>query len=93
MTLRSAKIPSVYLQLAAAPDGADIFDEAVWFACNEALGKFLDLNEFRSQAKQAKRLPKLPRQVPKSAAQHADRRQHAVHFGPGLDGLCNTHST
>jgi phage terminase large subunit-like protein len=49
--------PSVYLQLASAPDDADIFDERTWFTCNEALGKFLDLNEFRSQAKQAKRLP------------------------------------
>src|SRR6516164_7722282 len=35
--------PSVYLQLAAASVGADIFDERTWFACNEALGKFLDL--------------------------------------------------
>ena len=49
--------PAVYLQLASAPDDADIFDEKTWFACNEALGKFLDLNEFRSQAEQAKRLP------------------------------------
>jgi phage terminase large subunit-like protein len=48
--------PGVYLQLAAAPDDADIFDEKTWFACNEALGKFLDLNEFRAQAAQAKRL-------------------------------------
>ena len=48
---------SVYLQLACAADGADIFDERTWFACNEALGKFLDLNEFRAQAAQAKRLP------------------------------------
>jgi phage terminase large subunit-like protein len=51
--------PSVYLQLASAPMGADIFDEQVWFACNEALGKFLDLNEFRAQAEQAKRLTSL----------------------------------
>jgi phage terminase large subunit-like protein len=51
--------PSIYLQLAAAPIEADIFDERTWFACNEALGKFLDLNEFRSQAEQAKRLPSL----------------------------------
>jgi phage terminase large subunit-like protein len=51
--------PSVYLQLAVAPVEADIFDEKVWFACNEALGKFLDLNEFRAQAEQAKRLPSL----------------------------------
>jgi phage terminase large subunit-like protein len=49
--------PSVYLQLAVAPDHADIFDERTWFTCNEALGKFLDLNEFRAQAAQAKRLP------------------------------------
>ena len=48
---------SVYLQLAAAPIDADIFDEKTWFDCNEALGKFLDLNEFRAQAAQAKRLP------------------------------------
>jgi phage terminase large subunit-like protein len=48
---------SVYLQLAAAPTDTDIFDEKTWFACNEALGKFLDLNEFRAQAAQAKRLP------------------------------------
>jgi phage terminase large subunit-like protein len=46
---------SVYLQLAAAPIDADIFDEKVWRACNEALGKFLDLGEFRSQAELAKR--------------------------------------
>jgi phage terminase large subunit-like protein len=51
--------PSVYLQLAVAPPEADIFDERTWFACNEALGKFLDLNEFRAQAEQAKRLPSL----------------------------------
>ena len=51
--------PSVYLQLAAAPPKADIFDEKTWFGCNEALGKFLDLNEFRAQAEQAKRLPSL----------------------------------
>jgi phage terminase large subunit-like protein len=51
--------PSVYVQLACAPPEADIFDENTWFACNEALGKFLDLNEFRAQAEQAKRLPSL----------------------------------
>ena len=49
--------PSVYLQLASAPADADIFDEQTWFGCNEALGKFLDLNEFRAQAKLARRLP------------------------------------
>jgi phage terminase large subunit-like protein len=49
--------PSVYLQLAVASPDADIFDERTWFACNEALGKFLDLSEFQAQAAQAKRLP------------------------------------
>jgi phage terminase large subunit-like protein len=56
---RLGEDPSIYLQLAVAPIEADIFDESTWFACNEALGKFLDLNEFRAQAKQAKRLPSL----------------------------------
>jgi phage terminase large subunit-like protein len=51
--------PSVYLKLAVAPAEANIFDPKTWFACNEALGKFLDLNEFRAQAEQAKRLPSL----------------------------------
>jgi len=49
--------PSVYVQLAAAPVDADPFDEATWRACNEALGVFLDLEEFKVQAAQAKRLP------------------------------------
>jgi phage terminase large subunit-like protein len=49
--------PSVYVQLTCAPPDADIFDESTWFACNEALGKFLDLAEFRATAEQAKRLP------------------------------------
>src|SRR6516162_1811825 len=51
--------PSIYLQLACAPVEADIFDERTWFGCNEALGKFVDLGEFRAQAEQAKRLPSL----------------------------------
>jgi len=51
--------PTMYLQLAAAPVDVDIFDEATWYGCNEALGKYLDLNEFRAQAGQAKRLPSL----------------------------------
>jgi phage terminase large subunit-like protein len=48
---------SVYLQLAAAPSDADLFSEKTWFACNEALDKFLSLSEFKAQAVQAKRLP------------------------------------
>ncbi len=49
--------PSVYLHYKAAPSDADIFDEKIWFACNEALGKFLDLKEFKSQAATAQRMP------------------------------------
>jgi phage terminase large subunit-like protein len=49
--------PSMYVQLAAAPVDADPFDVKTWRDCNEALGVFLDLNEFKSQAAQAKRLP------------------------------------
>ena len=48
--------PSVYLQLATAPPDADIFDEKVWLGCNEALGKFLSLQEFRDQAGMAERM-------------------------------------
>jgi phage terminase large subunit-like protein len=44
--------PNVYVQLASAPSDADIFNEQTWFACNEALGTFLDLREFRAQAEQ-----------------------------------------
>lgn len=49
--------PSVYVQLRAAPEDADPFAESTWHGCNEALGHFLDLEEFRSQARMAKRLP------------------------------------
>jgi phage terminase large subunit-like protein len=49
--------PGLYLQLASAPADADIFDPATWYACNEALGKFLDFKELEGQALQAKRLP------------------------------------
>src|SRR5262245_60302134 len=49
--------PSVYVQLSAAPDDADPFDEATWHGCNQALDIFLDLAEFHAQAEQAKRLP------------------------------------
>jgi phage terminase large subunit-like protein len=47
--------PSIYLQLKCAPPDADIFKEKTWRACNEALGKFLSLAEFRDQARSAER--------------------------------------
>lgn len=48
--------PAVYLQLKCAPPDADIFDEKTWRECNEALGKFLSLAEFRDQARMAQRM-------------------------------------
>lgn len=41
----------------AAPDDADPWDEATWYACNPALGDFRSLEEMRSAAAQAQRLP------------------------------------
>ena len=49
--------PSMYVQLHAAPEGADPLDPAVWAACNPALGIFLDRKEFEDQARQAARSP------------------------------------
>ena len=40
-----------------APDDADPWDEKVWFACNPALDDFRSLEEMRTYAAQAKRLP------------------------------------
>ena len=41
----------------AAPDDADIWDEAVWHDCNPALGDFRSLEEMRIKAKRARRIP------------------------------------
>lgn len=49
--------PSVYVQLDAAPKEADAFDEATWFACNEALGIFVSLDDMRQSAERARRIP------------------------------------
>lgn len=49
--------PSVYVQLHAAPAGADPFDEKVWRECNPAWGLFLDETDFRQKAALAKRQP------------------------------------
>jgi len=48
--------PTVYCQLICAPEEADPFSEETWLACNPALGSFLSLEEFRSQAERAKRV-------------------------------------
>lgn len=54
--------PSVYLQITAAPEGCDPFDETLWRAVNPAWGVFMDEGEFRAQAERARRVPSfLPR--------------------------------
>jgi phage terminase large subunit-like protein len=40
-----------------APEDADIWDESTWFACNPALGDFRSLEEMRTFAERAKRIP------------------------------------
>jgi phage terminase large subunit-like protein len=46
-------LPIIY----AAPAGADPWDEAVWFACNPALGDFRSLEEMRAMAREAQAIP------------------------------------
>lgn len=54
--------PTTYLQMTAAPEDCDPFDEELWKAVNPAWGIFLDETEFRAQAERAKRVPSfLPR--------------------------------
>jgi len=40
-----------------APEDADIWDESVWHECNPALGDFRSLEEMRTFAERAKRIP------------------------------------
>jgi len=49
--------PSLYVRLLAAPEDADPFAERTWRACNPALGKFLSLDEMRTAAERARRIP------------------------------------
>ena len=51
------KDPSFYPVIYQAPDDADIYDEAVWYECNPALGDFRSLDEMRMMAKRAERMP------------------------------------
>ncbi len=58
----SGNDPSTYLQITAAPEDADPFDEDLWRRLNPAWGVFLDETEFRAQAERARRVPSfLPR--------------------------------
>lgn len=46
-------VPIIY----QAPEDADIWDESVWHECNPALGDFRSLEEMRTFAERAKRIP------------------------------------
>jgi phage terminase large subunit-like protein len=45
--------PCIY----SAPENSDPWDEQTWFDCNPALGDFRDLEEMRTYAQQAQRIP------------------------------------
>lgn len=49
--------PTFYGKIYAAPEDADPWDEATWFACNPALGDFRSLDELKQFAEQAKKMP------------------------------------
>lgn len=49
--------PAIKLHLYAAPKESDPWDEQVWHDCNPALGDFLNVENFKQQAKMAERLP------------------------------------
>lgn len=49
--------PSFHATIYSADEKADPWDEATWFACNPALGDFRSLDEMRTAAAQAQRLP------------------------------------
>jgi phage terminase large subunit-like protein len=49
--------PAFYPVIYSAPEDADPWDEKVWAKCNPALGDFRSLDEMRSAAQQAQRIP------------------------------------
>ena len=51
--------PTFHATIYQAPADADPWDEAVWHACNPALGDFRSLEEMRTFAERAKRIPSL----------------------------------
>lgn len=55
--LDAEPMPSVYVQLHAAPDDCDLDDRAAWEAANPALGAFLNEAEFADAAAMALRSP------------------------------------
>lgn len=51
------KDPAFFPIIYTAPEDADPWSEDTWFACNPALGDFRSLEEMRSAALQAQRIP------------------------------------
>ena len=49
--------PTFHATIYSAPMDADPWDEATWHACNPALGDFRSIEEMRTYAKQAQRIP------------------------------------
>lgn len=49
--------PTFHASVFTAPDDADPWDEKTWFECNPALGDFRSLEEMRTAALQAQRIP------------------------------------
>jgi phage terminase large subunit-like protein len=46
--------PTLYARVYGAPDDADIYDEAVWHACNPSLGVTVQIETIRSEAAAAR---------------------------------------
>ena len=49
--------PTFHAVIYEAPEESDVWDEEVWSACNPALGDFRSIDEMRTAAKQAQRIP------------------------------------
>ena len=50
--------PTWLVKIYAAPESADIYDEATWYAANPSLGVAIDIDKVRKEAQSAKNNPK-----------------------------------
>lgn len=48
------KLPNWYVKIFGAPDEADIYDEAVWYAANPSLGVSISIDALRNEALEAR---------------------------------------
>jgi phage terminase large subunit-like protein len=53
--------PTWYVKIYGAPEDADIFDEALWYACNPSLGVSIDIEAVRQEAVSARNSEKAER--------------------------------